>query len=132
MSGNSSLDQDAGGQRVMIVDAGIDTAKAVAEALAGMPGATMFMVGDDPHVRIIDEAVDMPRLAMFDALLAIEPVRRRDRMGFYHEPRPQPRTDRGRVSRQTFDGLAGDVTHIDTPKPISKRKARRLRGKAQA
>ena len=39
--------------------------------------------------------------------------------GFREEPRPVRR-------RREFD-----VIHIDTPKPISKRKARRMRGKGQ-
>ncbi len=54
--------------------------------------------------------------------------RPRDRMGFRHD-RP---THRGRVIGRMFNGLPYDVTHTDNPKPISKRKARRLRGKGRA
>lgn len=52
------------------------------------------------------------------------------------ENEDMPRRRRNRVAegiryrRDLLDGNA-DITHIDTPKAISKRKARRLRGKAR-
>lgn len=50
-------------------------------------------------------------------------------------PRKQPRRAGlvQRVLAQVYGGLAGDafVTHTITPKPMSKRRRRRLRGKAK-
>lgn len=60
--------------------------------------------------------------------LMIEDDRPRDRMGFRRD-RP---TQRGRVIDRMFNGLPYDVTHTQTAKPVSKRKARRLRGKGRA
>lgn len=125
MSGDSPLD------RIALIGADGNMAAMVAQALSDVPGVSVLILGDEPRFNIIDEAADMARLAMLDGLLAVEgpDQRYRDRLGFMHARRSTPT---GEVDALRWLLPRREVTHIDTPKPISKRKARRLRGKASA
>lgn len=82
----------------------------------------------EPHrYQALDE-----RLSILQHIVGLDDERPRDAMGFRHVP-PEVGMYRGRV----YDLYAQAATrlsqtpHIDTPKPVSKRRARRLRGKAE-
>lgn len=107
--------------RVLIVghDAGPGFGAAMAALVsADIAGLQIIALEDHPHrdSRLHD------RLDILGMIARDEP----------RAYRRAPDTDRGRVITSMFAGLSGSVRHIDTPKPISKRKARRLRGKGAA
>lgn len=104
-------------RKVVVVGDGLHSAAAMAALLAGgLSGHQAIILQDDPY-RDIDRMIDT-----LDVLSVFAPSAPR--------PRRSSTSDRGRVVSAMFNGLTGRVQHIDTPKPISKRKARRLRGKA--
>lgn len=108
-----------------VVVIGHDTGFASATLLATLASGGLSI----PTVIRLDEDRLMDRLDILEMFLPPDD-RPRDRMGFRH-PHPPKRDGRAAVVDAMFNGLRGKVEHIDTPKPIGKRKARRMRGKGK-
>ncbi len=111
--------------RVLIAGSGIGPAMA-ALAAAGIGHSQIVVLNDGPDYAL-DLDMMMDRLDVLSMFAADD--RPRDRMGFRH-PHPPKMEGCAKVINAMFIGLSGRVDHIDTPKPMSKRRARRLRGRA--
>ena len=107
------------GRKVAVVGGGAaGTASLVAAILAGA-GHSLAIVGHDDaldHLDLHRRPDLMDRLDVLSMVLGHGGDRPQDSMGFRH-PHPPARRE---------------IAFIDTPKPLSKRRARRLRGKVSA
>lgn len=88
---------------------GMPLGMAAALAAAASMGVRPMLIGAGEELRYHDD------YDLLGLVIGGPEQRYRDRLGMAHR----------RSNRY-------EITHIDTPKPISKRKARRLRGKARA
>jgi hypothetical protein len=85
-------------------------------------------------IRLMDDGFDIPdwRRDSMDMLLAIDPAETISMVGIGRGAPPPSRRFDAMGFLMPYPPQRREITFIDTPKPLSKRRARRLRGRKGA